>query len=73
MEVLPIGGLGLMFGFVVNAYTAWRYRLVEITPAYAAHQLMNSMSDGVLMIDRDGIVRLSILRLRKFSASNPPS
>jgi len=59
MDVLPVGGLGLMFGFVVNAVTTWRYRLVEITPAFAAHQLMNSMSDGVLMIDRDGIVRLA--------------
>jgi diguanylate cyclase (GGDEF)-like protein/PAS domain S-box-containing protein len=58
-DVLPIGGLGLMSGFLVNAYTTWRYRLVEITPAYAAHQLMNSMSDGVLMVDRDGVVRLA--------------
>jgi len=29
-------------------------RLVEISAAYAADQLMDSMSDGVLMIDRDG-------------------
>jgi len=61
VDVLPIGGLGLMSGFLVNAYTTWRYRLVEITPAYAAHQLMNSMSDGVLMVDRDGVVRLANL------------
>ena len=27
-------------------------------PAYAAQQLMDSMSDGVVLIDRDGIVRL---------------
>jgi len=59
IDVLPIGGLALSFGFLVSAYITWRYRLVEITPAYAAHQLMNSMSDGVLMIDRDGVVRLA--------------
>ncbi len=59
IDVLPVGGLALMFGFLVNAYITWRYRLVEITPAYAAHQLMDSMSDGALMIDRDGVVRLA--------------
>jgi len=58
VSVFPLGGLAIMVGNVVNAYTTWRYRLVEITPAYAADQLMDSMSDGVLLIDRDGIVRL---------------
>jgi diguanylate cyclase (GGDEF)-like protein/PAS domain S-box-containing protein len=56
--IFPFGGLAVMVGNIVNAYTTWRYRLVEITPAYAADQLMDSMSDGVVLIDRDGIVRL---------------
>ncbi len=46
--VFPFGGLAVMAGNIVNAYTTWRYRLVEITPAYAADQLMDSMSDGVV-------------------------
>ena len=58
MGIFPFGGLAVMVGNIVNAYTTWRYRLVEITPAYAADQLMDSMSDGVVLIDRDGIVRL---------------
>ena len=56
--IFPFGGLAVMVGNIVNAYATWRYRLVAITPAYAADQLMDSMSDGVLLIDRDGIVRL---------------
>jgi diguanylate cyclase (GGDEF)-like protein/PAS domain S-box-containing protein len=58
VNVYPVGGLALLSAGLMNAHTMWRYRLVEITPAYAADQLMDSMSDGVLMIDRDGVVRL---------------
>jgi diguanylate cyclase (GGDEF)-like protein/PAS domain S-box-containing protein len=57
--VLPLGGFAVVTGIAINAYTTSRYRLVEITPAYAADQLMDTMSDGVLMIDRDGVVRLA--------------
>ena len=59
VDVYPLGGIALLGAGLVNAHTMWRYRLVEITPAYAADQLMDSMSDGVLMIDRDGVVRLA--------------
>jgi diguanylate cyclase (GGDEF)-like protein/PAS domain S-box-containing protein len=58
VDVFPLGGFAVVASNALNAYTTWRYRLVEITPAYAADQLVDSMSDGVLMIDRDGIVRL---------------
>jgi len=58
VEVYPLGGTALLAAALLIAFTIWRYRLVEISPAYAADQLMDSMSDGVLMIDRDGLVRL---------------
>jgi diguanylate cyclase (GGDEF)-like protein/PAS domain S-box-containing protein len=54
----PSGGAPIMIANLIHVYTTWRYRLVEITPAYAADQLMDAMSDGVLIIDRDGMVRL---------------
>ena len=56
--IFPFGGLAVTVSNLINAYTTWKYRLVEITPAYAADQLMDSMSDGVVLIDRDGVVRL---------------
>jgi diguanylate cyclase (GGDEF)-like protein/PAS domain S-box-containing protein len=59
VDVFPLGGIFVVAGNALNAYTTWRYRLVEITPAYAADQLVDTMSDGVLMIDRDGVVRLA--------------
>jgi diguanylate cyclase (GGDEF)-like protein/PAS domain S-box-containing protein len=57
-DFYPIGGFPIMIANLINVYTTWRYRLIEITPAYAADQLMDAMSDGVLIIDRDGMVRL---------------
>ena len=59
IDVFPLGGIAVMATNALNCYTTWRYRLVEITPAYAADQLVDTMSDGVLMIDRDGVVRLA--------------
>jgi PAS domain S-box-containing protein len=58
LAIFPFGGLAVTLGNLINAYTTWKYRLFEITPAYAADQLMDSMSDGVVLIDRDGVVRL---------------
>ena len=58
LGIFPFGGLAVTLGNLINAYTTWKYRLFEITPAYAADQLMDSMSDGVVLIDRDGVVRL---------------
>jgi PAS domain S-box-containing protein len=57
-DVFPVGGGLLAAANVLNAYAAWRLRLVEITPGFAAQQFMDTMSDGVLVLDRDGMVRL---------------
>jgi diguanylate cyclase (GGDEF)-like protein/PAS domain S-box-containing protein len=59
VDVVPLGGIALLAATLIMAVSVWRYRLVEISAAYAADQLMDSMSDGVLMIDRDGVVRLA--------------
>jgi diguanylate cyclase (GGDEF)-like protein/PAS domain S-box-containing protein len=59
MDVLPLGGVGVAAGNLLHAWATWRYRLVEIAPAYVAEQLMDSMGEGVVMIDRDGVVRLA--------------
>jgi diguanylate cyclase (GGDEF)-like protein/PAS domain S-box-containing protein len=56
--LFPFGGLLVALALVLNIYTTIRFRLVEITPALAAQQMMNTMTDGVLVLDRDGMVRL---------------
>ena len=58
IDLFPFGGLFLVIGNAVMVVTTWRYRLVEITPAFAAQRFMDTMSDGVLVLDQDGVVRL---------------
>jgi diguanylate cyclase (GGDEF)-like protein/PAS domain S-box-containing protein len=43
---------------LIDLYATFQVRLIEITPAFAAQQLMNTIHDGVLVLDQDGIVRL---------------
>jgi diguanylate cyclase (GGDEF)-like protein/PAS domain S-box-containing protein len=58
VDVFPVGGIFLVIGNAVMVLTTWRYRLVEITPAFAAQRFMDTMSDGVVVLDQDGVVRL---------------
>ena len=58
VDIYPFGGLAVVFAFLLNIYTTWRHRLVQITPALAADQFMKTMSDGIMVLDHDGIVRL---------------
>jgi PAS domain S-box-containing protein len=58
VPVPPVGGVFAAVAALITVYAAWRYRLVEITPGFAAQQFMDTMSDGVLVLDRDGVVRL---------------
>lgn len=58
VDLFPFGGTLVALALVLNIYTTIRFRLVEITPALAAQQMMNTMTDGVLLLDRDGMVRL---------------
>ena len=80
-DVFPFGGIALMLGSICNGYASWRYRLVEITPAFAAREFMDTMSDGVAVVDPEGVVRLvnpSLLRMLGYAQgellhSRPPA
>src|SRR5207302_1641551 len=49
-----------VLGFVVLMFRAvWRYRLQEITPAFAAEQIIHTMADALLVLDSERIVRVA--------------
>jgi len=58
VPVYPFGSLFICAFAVFAARAIWRYRLVDITPALAARQIINTMREGLLVIDRDGAIRL---------------
>jgi diguanylate cyclase (GGDEF)-like protein/PAS domain S-box-containing protein len=58
IDLFPCGGLFVVASLLLQVFTAWRYRFVRITPALAVHQVMDTMTDAVIVLDRDGMVRL---------------
>jgi len=59
VAVYPFGYLPI-FGFMLIAgWAIWRYRLEDITPAFAAERIISTMADAVFVLDRDGLVRVA--------------
>lgn len=59
VAVYPLGCLPVLAFLVIVARTIGRYPLVEITPAFAASQILRTMSDALLVLDRDGVIRVA--------------
>ena len=57
--VYPVGYFGIIFCLAIMAYVIWRDRPVSITPALAAPEILETMSDAVLVLDNDGTVRVA--------------
>ena len=49
----------------------WRYQLVDITPEYAAGQILETMKSAVIVIDMDGRFASPITRVERCSATEP--
>lgn len=54
----PIGYLPVFAFLVMVAQTIWRYHLVEITPAFAAERIITTLANALVVVDREGIVRV---------------
>ncbi len=55
----PVGYLPVFAFIILVAQAIWQYRLVEITPAFAAEQIISTMADALLVIDHEGTVRVA--------------
>jgi len=59
IPLYPLGFIAVL-GFVLLAnQTVRRYRLINITPEFAAKQIINAMDDALLVVDGDGVVRVA--------------
>jgi diguanylate cyclase (GGDEF)-like protein len=58
IDVYPAGYAALLVFAVVAGSVVWKWRLVDITPAIAAPQVFASMSDALVVFDREGVIRL---------------
>jgi diguanylate cyclase (GGDEF)-like protein/PAS domain S-box-containing protein len=67
IDVLPVVGVGIhpvgfvaILGFVgIAANSIWRYNLIELTPEYAATQILATMKSAVIVIDLEGKIRVA--------------
>src|SRR5437868_6741746 len=66
IDFLPIVGVGdrpfgflAVLGFIaVSANAIWRYHLIDLTPEYAAAQILATMKSAVIVIDLEGKIRV---------------
>ena len=59
IELYPFGYLAILGFLVVAARAIWLYHLVDITPAYAAPQIIETMTDALLVLDQEGVVQVA--------------
>jgi signal transduction histidine kinase/PAS domain-containing protein len=68
VPLYPFGYLPVLGSVLLANRTIRRYRLVTITPEFAAKEIIDAMDDALLVLDSSGIVRVSNkAALRMFS------
>lgn len=59
VPLYPFGFLPVLVFVGLTARALRRHRLIDITPALAATQIIETMHEGVLVLDLDGVVRVA--------------
>ncbi len=59
IPLYPIGYLAAFAFLVMAAQAIWQYRLVTITPAFAAEQIIATIASALLVVDREGTIRVA--------------
>ncbi|HTG31436.1 MAG TPA: EAL domain-containing protein [Thermoanaerobaculia bacterium] len=59
VPLYPFGYLAVLAFIVIAARTIRRYLLVDLTPAFAAEQILATVADPVIVCDSGGIIRFT--------------
>ena len=59
IDMYPLGHTGILIDALIIMGLTWRYRLVDITPQLAAKEIIDTMSDALLVLDSDRMIRLA--------------
>ncbi len=54
----PLSSVPMICMLILVSRAIWRYRLVDITPAFAAREIIDTMNDALIVLDPDRVVRL---------------
>ena len=58
VDLPPLGFLAMLAFVVVAAHAVWRYELVDLTPEYAAGQILATMKGAVIVVDLAAKIRV---------------
>ncbi|HUP63486.1 MAG TPA: EAL domain-containing protein [Thermoanaerobaculia bacterium] len=58
IEVYPVGYMAAIIFAVMGAAAVGQYRLVDLTPQYAAGQILETMKSAVILVDMEGTIRV---------------
>jgi diguanylate cyclase (GGDEF)-like protein/PAS domain S-box-containing protein len=59
LDVYPAGHIAILAFAIIAASAITRFQLVDVTPAFAAGQLLETMKNAVLVVDMGGIIRVA--------------
>ena len=59
IDLQPIGYVAALAFFVVAATAVWRFEIADITPEFAAGQILQTMKGAVLVADMSGAIRVA--------------
>ncbi len=59
LDTYPVGFVFMTLFLVLATRATWRYRLVDLTPAFAARQLLETMQGAVLVTDEEDRIQLA--------------
>ncbi|HSM55853.1 MAG TPA: GAF domain-containing protein, partial [Candidatus Sulfomarinibacteraceae bacterium] len=58
IDVYPFGYIPVLAFLILSSRAIWRYHLVDITPAFAANEIIHTMSEALLVLDQEGRIRV---------------
>src|SRR5581483_353118 len=58
IDMYPVGYMAVLAFSIVAARAVWNYEVIDLTPEFAAGQILETMKGAVLVVDMDGKIRV---------------
>jgi PAS domain S-box-containing protein len=59
VPLYPFGYIAILAFAALATRAIWTYHLIDITPAFAANEIIETMNDALLVFDREGVLRVA--------------
>lgn len=59
IAIFPAGGISVLAALIIIVVGIWRYQLVELTPSFAASNIIDTMDESLFVLDDEWAVKLT--------------